>query len=236
MIRQVSRILFKPSDKLVIKLVVNLLDAYSLYESNTYDYLTMNPSGRIVIQYKTPNGVPWDISQVIYINIRNIYYWNKRIQSFYSKIQNPDLYTYYKSGNIEYNGDESMKFPIQLDVNQIIEFEPGLISDGRDGVIPGIFMRINISSQQVELSFNDFEAMMYLFSQINIGSEAMQLIIAQQLLLKEVESSKKFTNQDVVNKPKVSIFQNKIEDAEIEEIIIDNRVPITKNITSLDDL
>lgn len=237
MIKQASRHLVKPTDKLAIKLSVSLLDSYSLYETNMYDYLTICPSAHVTIQYKT--NAPWDRNQMVHINTSNIFYWNKMIQSFYKKVQNPDLYTYYKSGNIEYNGDDSYRTPIAMMGGEYIELEPGIITDERGTSIPGIFMRINISSNEVPLSFDAFESMMYVFSQINIGSEAMQLIIAEKLLRDDVESSKKFTNQEVVNKPKVNIFQKREDvndNVEVIEQVKDNRVKDVKPISSLDDI
>ena len=242
MIKQVSRILFKPTEKLTIKLSVGLLDSYNndsfynLFEANPYDYLTINLSANINIQYKTPE--PWDRSQTVHISDQNIYYWNRMIQMFYQKIQKPELYTYYKSGKIEHNGDESYKMPISLKGGEYIEFEPGIIVDEKGSELPGIMMRINVKEHQVELSFDEFESMMYLFSRINIGSEAMQLVIMKLMLDDKIADAKKnqIGGDYVPERSSVSIFQNRNEIREEEkESVVDNR-RIEQTVTSLDDL
>ena len=242
MIKQVSRILLKPTEKLTIKLSVGLLDSYnndsyySLFEGNPYDYLTINMSANITMQYKT--NIPWDRSQTVHISDQNIYYWNRMIQLFYQKIQKPDLYTYYTSGKIEYNGDESYRMSIPLKGGEYVEFEPGIIVDEKGTELPGVLMRLNIKDHQVELSFDEFESIMYMFSKINIGSEAMQLIITNLLLEEKIADAKK--NQVggtyVPEKSSVNIFQRKDEvREESKEMVADNR-KIQQTITSLDDL
>ena len=243
MIKQVSRILLKPTEKLSIKLSVGLLDSYnndsfySLFEGSPYDYLTINMSANINIQYKTE--APWDRSHTIHISDHNIYYWNRMIQTFYQKIQKPDLYTYYKSGRIEYNGDKTYIMPIMLKGGEFVEFEPGIIVDEKGTELPGIMMRINMKENQVELSFDEFESMMYLFSKINIGAEAMQLIITKLLLENKIADAKKnqIGGDYIPEKSSVNIFQRQeaIISDEAKEFVSGNR-PIQQQISSIDDL
>ena len=96
-----------------------------------------------------------------------------------------------------------------------------------------------MKENQVELSFDEFESMMYLFSKINIGAEAMQLIITKLLLENKIADAKKnqIGGDYIPEKSSVNIFQKQeaIISDEAKEFVSDNR-PIQQQISSIDDL
>lgn len=246
MIKSVSQMLLRPTEKLVIKLSVGLLDGigkesfYSLYSAELYDYLTFNTSANVLIQYKT--NEPYDRNQYIHINDMNIFHWNKELERFYQKLQRPDLFIYYKSGIIELNAKETDKQSISLRGGEFVELEPAVVFDKNGTPLPGINMRINIKDHVVDLSIDEFEAIYYKFRNLDIGAAGMRLVLARLIVDEKMKiqvnntlPNLKDTTVEVGQPVKIehgkSLFDGK-------EGVVDKRPPVVTNqpITSLDQL
>lgn len=213
------------TESLLVKLSVTLLDGkdtnaiYSIYETDIYDYITVNLMAYVVIQYKPKfDVIGWDVSRSIRVNEMSIFTLIRGLKDFYSIYQKEDLFTYYKSGSIECNATENDTVSIALFNNQFIELKPSTIIDPvTNEVLPGIIMNINNSDNKVQLSSDEFEAFMYRMSQINIQSEAMNLVMMSMLMEKDgkpmvsMNDPKSENNRvkDYVNTNKINIFQRK---------------------------
>lgn len=246
MIKSVSQVLLRPTEKLVIKLSVGLLDGtgkesfYSLYSAELYDYLTFNTSANVLIQYKT--NEPYDRNQYIHINDMNIFHWNKELSKFYQKLQRKDLFIYYTSGIIELNAKDTDKQSISLRGGEFVELEPAVIYDKNGTPLPGVVMRINIRDHAVDLSMDEFEAILYKFNNLDIGSAGMRLVLARLIVdekmkiqvndtLPNLRETMVEVGQPVHIENGKSLFDGK-------EGVIDKRPPVAVNqpITSLDQL
>ena len=209
---------------------------YNIYESDAgLSYLTLNPACYVVFQYKEPGGT-WDRSQTIHINDETIYQFNKGWQRFYRTLTRPDMFSYGKDGNISCNGTKKDKEVIQLRNGEIMELEPAVIFD-KTTPLPGVNIYINHSENKADLSIDEYEAVMYKFSRIDIGSQGMQLIITRLLLDKQLAETKSETDPGFRNKqPTMNIFQRK-ENSQVQEMVEDNRVVTQKeSIKTLDDI
>ena len=240
-IKSASLILLKPTDKLTVKLSVGLLDGfgkdsfYSIYDSGNGDYLTLNMASNIIIQYKPSGDIPYHPNQIIHINDTNIYRFNRILQDFYKIIIKPDMFTYYNNGTIKCNNTDNDKVSHMLRGNEFIEFEPSVVYDNKDHPFPGVLMRINEKSNQVDLSIDEFESLMYKFSQINITELSLQLINSRLLLEDKIIESKKDKCIGYKPKPTVgNVFEKQIEKEQVEEVV-DNRIE-TRVINSIEDL
>lgn len=246
MIKSVSQVLLRPTEKLVIKLSVGLLDGcgkesfYSLYSAELYDYLTFNTSANVLIQYKT--NEPYDRNQYIHINDMNIFHWNRELSKFYQKLQRKDLFLYYKSGVIELNAYETDRQSISLRGAEFVELEPAVVFDKNNTPLPGVIMRINVKEHAVDLSIDEFEAIYYKFHNLDIGSAGMRLVLARLIVdekmkiqvndtLPNLRETMVEVGQPVNIENGKSLFDGK-------EGVEDKRPPVMTNqpITSIDQL
>lgn len=246
MIKTVSQVLLRPTDKLVIKLSVGLLDGngkesfYSLYSAEMYDYLTFNTSANVLIQYKS--NEPYDRNQYIHINDMNIFHWNKELNKFYQKLQRKDLFIYYKSGVIELNAYETDKQSIALRGGEFVELEPAVVFDKNNTALPGVNMRINIKDHVVDLSMDEFEAICYKFRNLDIGAAGMRLVLARLIVDEKMKIQVNDTlpglRDTMVEVGKPVNIENGKSLFDGKEGVYDNRPPVVKNqpITSLDQL
>lgn len=239
MIKSASVTLLKPTEKLIIKLSVNLLDGlnkesfYSIYETEMYDYLTMNMAANVIFQFKPPQGIPWDRSHSVHVNDGNIYQVNKFFQDFYRIMNRPGLFTY-GTNSISCNSTNEDVRAIALKGSEFMELEPSVIYDTNGTALPGVNLRLNIKDNKVELSIDEFEAIMYKLSKIDITSDAMKLLILRIVMEERIENTKKMPNPSYTSRPPVgNVFQQKVEPK--EEVVVDNR-SVMGGITSLDDL
>ena len=233
MIKSVSHIILQPTKNLNIKLMVNITDYkdgidcyYSLYESIQGDYLTFNLNPRVIIQYKSDDKI-WDPSKSICIDSGNILTWTRGINRFYKDIQNPDLFTYFDSGNIQCNHPDRYKKTIQLRHSGIVELIPTVLVDG-SSIYPGISMSLNMKDNRVDMTFDEFESIVYKFQNFDMHGEALKLIILKELMENKVKKGGPGKPRTVEYiEPKKNIFQNyesRIKDSENEEVVQDKRV------------
>lgn len=246
MIKSVSQMLYKPTETLVIKLSVGLLDGtdkemfYSLYATERYDYLTFNTSANIIIQYKTK--APYDRNQMIHINIGNIYQWRKFLKDVYVEVMSvKGLFNREgKNGPLIINEKLSVKKSVTLKGNEYVEFEPTVVVDKGNVMLPGVAMRINIKDNRVDLTYDEFESMMTIFGGIDISSAAMQLILARLIVdsKMKIETSDRLPelSERVVNpNDRPSLYGTLSEE---RETVVDNRPKsiFDNKPTSLDDI
>lgn len=245
-IRSVSQSLFKQLEsKLSIKISVNLMDGfdkdsfYNLFETSGGSYLTMNINPTIVFQYKT-NG-PYDKSQMVRITELDMVVLIKSLKEFYAKLSRPNMFTYYKSGNITCEARRDDIVTISFRSGGFIELEPGVISDSDGKPLPGVYLYINMKNHKTEISFDEFEYILYVFNKLDLRTEAQNLVIQRLLLEERLLNTKKDTPSNTGTSRQTSsygtrsIFQ-KIEDYEpMPEISIDNR-RISQQPRSLDDI
>ena len=101
--KSVSQNLIPPTDKMSVKLKVDLTNSktnqdsfYNIFQSQTGNYLTFNINAAIVIQYKTIAS-SYDASNSIRITDESMFKVVKSMNEFYKKLLRKDLFTYYKS-------------------------------------------------------------------------------------------------------------------------------------------
>lgn len=248
MTKSISLVLMR-TESLVVKLSVTLLDSknsntvYSIYETNIYDYITVNLVAYITIQYK-PNLVDgsqqWDPSRTIRVNEMSMFTLLRGLKEFYSKYQREDLFTYYKSGMIECNATPEDKVTITLINNQFIELIPDVLVDNNNLVLPGVIMNLNNTDNKVKLSSDEYEAFMYKMNQTNIQAEALNLVTMSMIMEKDgkpVNPTISTTNQPQQKETVyrgVNIFQKKEEAMKVDSVQ-DKRIQV-ETPSSLDDL
>ena len=233
MIKSVSHIILQPTKNLNIKLIVNITDYkdgvdcyYSLYESIQGDYLTFNFNPRVILQYKSDDKI-WDQSKSVFIDSGNILTWTTGINRFYKDIQNPDLFTYFDSGNIQCNHPSRYHRIIQLRHSGIVELIPTVIADG-SSIYPGIAMSLNMKENKVEMTFDEFESIVYKFQHFDMQGEALKLIILKELMENKVRKggpNKHRTTEYI--EPRANVFQkyeSRIKDSESKEMVQDKRI------------
>ena len=141
-------------------------------------YLNISPHAYIMIKY-VEKGKPWSASDNVYITPRNIYSFKTDLELFYNFLMdNSDkLYAYGKNGYIVSMGDtKPFERVIPLGNNQLLLLEPTTIYDGTGKPLPGIYMYINVKSNMIELSIEEFESFYNLFLDINIHQESILLL------------------------------------------------------------
>lgn len=248
MIKTASSTLLK-TESLHVKLSVSLLNganennAYRIFSNDSHDYLTFEPVYYIAIQYKQPYGTPWNNAMVCHVNQYNIVTLRQELRQFYSEYSKPDTFIYYKSGNVELS-DYGTKISrtIGLKGGDSLTISPKVINDPKSSsLLPGVQICINFTDYACELSTDEFEAFVDIFSTINMRLEAIQLINST-LLLSLVEKRnfvKPYENKDdkPVNPVNVSKPKNlftKPQKETVEETV--DRLVKEATINSLDDL
>lgn len=238
MIKAVSLILLKPTEKLTIKLSVNLLDGFSkesfyyIYEQERYDYLTVNIAANVLLQFKPPTGVPWDRSHTVHVNDNNIFQVNRFFQDFYKVMTRPNLFSYGKA--ISCNATKEDIRAIALRGGEFMELEPSVIFDTNGTELPGLILRLNMRDNKIELSIDEYEAIMYKLSRLDIMSDAIKLLSLRISMEDRIQNSKKMTNPSYEpTAPAGNVFQQKIESK--PEVVIDSRLT-NCGIGSIDDL
>lgn len=247
MTKSISLVLMR-TESLMVKLSVTLLDGkdtnavYSIYETDMYDYVTVNLAAYVTIQYKPKmeGNVPWDPSRVVRVNEMSMFTLLRGMKDFYNRYQREDLFTYYKQRDqIDCNALPSDKVTIALINNQFIELTPDVITDPvTNAILPGIIMKLNNTDNKIALSSDEFEALLYRLTQLNIPSEAMSLVSLAMSMTKE---GKTVYNADVSQDnnakktmSRTNIFQRKEEAMKVDSVI-DKRIT-TDTPSSLDDL
>lgn len=246
-IKSVSQTLFKQTDsKLTIKITTNVLDGmdettyYNLYETDRYDYLSININSYINIQYKA-ESLAYDRNQTVRITDNDLYQLNKKLMEFYKKLTRSDMFTYYKSGIITCNSRRDDIMTISLKSGGFLELEPGVILDkNTNTALPGVYLYINMKDQKAEISIDEFEFLLYKFSRIDINSEGIKLITLKLLLedkitpqkTRSIERSERPITDPIKKSPvkSVSIF-----DAEQSTEQVITPTPL-KTIDSIDQL
>ena len=246
-IKSVSQTIFKQTDsKLVIKLSSVVLDGmdeisyYNLYETDRYDYLSVNVNSYITIQYKA-ESLAYDRNQTVRITDNDLYQFNKKLMDFYKKLTRSDMFTYYKSGTITCNSRRDDVITISLKSGGFLELEPGVIVDkNTNSALPGVYLYINMKDQKAEISIDEFEYLLYKFSRIDINSEGLKLIMMKLLLEDKLTPTKSrvLDNDTQITSDPIRRSQNKpvsIFDAEqkIERVV--TPTPL-KTINSIDQL
>ena len=187
----ISSNVFNPTDKLKIQLSVGLnnneySNLVNIYETAKGTYISINPNIVVAMKYSIPNK-EWEKTDTIYINERNIFTLRTGLHSFYTKLMREDMFAYDTKGyvaEINSNGDANDIETIPLTKGQILRLEPAILYDKQGNSLPGVMMRINMESNEVDLSIDEFEAMMDMFNHINIRQEGMVLLQTYLLLRK----------------------------------------------------
>lgn len=212
----ISSNLFNPTEKLKIQLSVGLNnDEYknlvNVYENAKGIYISFNPNIVIKMTFNSPNK-KWEKTDVIYINERNIYMLVAGLHEFYEKLMTSDRFIYNDKGYVvEINSKDSCQ-NVSLTKGQMIQLEPAILYDKQGYSLPGVMLRVNMKSNEVDLSIDEFESMMYMFDHIRIHQEGM-LVLQTYLLMRKKELMSQITQdqnqKQTTNKPfnyKKSIF------------------------------
>lgn len=177
----VSTTLLNPTEKLKIQLSVGFNDneyknLISVYETKKATYITINPNIVVAIKYVMQNK-EWERTDAIYINERNIYALNAGLSNFYKKLLREDLFIYNTKGyavEIMSKGNDIEVIP--LTKGQVMQLEPAIVHDKQGNTLPGVMVRINKTANEVDLSIDEFEAMINIFRDIRIRQEGMTLL------------------------------------------------------------
>lgn len=240
--KTVSQHLLRPMDKLVLKLSVSLVNGrtnqdgyYNIYEQPNANYLTFNLDAAVIFQYKVAGT--YDPNQIVRVTDETLYQVNKALQEFYKKLLRPDLFSYYKSGAITCNPRRDDTKTISLKTGGFMELEPGVIADAAtNSVLPGVFLYLNEKNNKIELSIDEFEAIMYKLSKLDINGYGMQLVLASELFSDKMAKNSYGGTYKATQKPSTpNIFQKRISQPSVEEVI-DNRVKQSTQPSSIDDL
>ena len=241
--RNISNVLLKPTDELVIKLSVRITDRnnndiyYTSFKIGSSQYDTIDLKKSIILQYIPPmiNGrkKTYDKSRYIHIDETNIFTLIELLHSFYDVLKSKEtIFKYYDSGYIEYCYDKENIMKRSLKRGESIELEPTVITEETSSIcIPGITMRLNKKDNALNLSIDEFESVLYLFNKINLSTEAMLLLLAHNLVIenKKMPISK-------ANKKDNSYWHNEVDITEDYDYIIDNRNPHQTYYDSLYDI
>jgi hypothetical protein len=250
MIKTTSLTLLR-TESLQVKLSVSVLNGlnennvYRMFSNSSYDYLTVEPSYYIGLQYKPNNNLPWNTSMTCRIDRYSIVTVRQELRKFYAEFSKPDTFIYYTSGNLELS-----EFGVQLSMSlslkggNMLTIKPKVIIDNNSQVlIPGVELCINFTEYACDLSSDEFEALVDIFSTINMRAEAMQLINTT-LLLSLIDGKNYISDQTInaqeeqapvrIAKPKPkSIFDRKPKEA-VDDTV--DRLVKESTLSSLDDL
>ena len=180
----ISSTLFSPTDKFKIQMSISLNNneynnLINTFETDRGIYISINPNIVVMMKY-CPQNKTWEKTDNIYITVQNIYSLRSGLISFYRKIMREDIFIYNIKGYVaEINSSQNIADDIEiisLTKGQFIKLEPSIIYDKQGNPLPGIMMRINSESNEVDLSMEEYEAMMNMFDSINIRQEGLLLL------------------------------------------------------------
>lgn len=184
-VKSISKNLLKITEKLDIKLSVNILDnqrnnsIYSYYHATPQNsYFVINISSFVGITYKDNSG-QWDSNKRIKINNNNIYQLVTGLKRARNNLYHPKLFEYHDDGDITVNNDivrrQTVDISNLLD-GQCIEIIPSVVYDIDEKAMVGVMMHINNSEYWVDLSVDEFETFVYFFENLNIGTETQMVV------------------------------------------------------------
>lgn len=248
--KSVSQNLIPPTDKMSVKLKVDLTNSktnqdsfYNIFQSQTGNYLTFNINAAIVIQYKTIAS-SYDVSNSIRITDESMFKVVKSMNEFYKKLLRKDLFTYYKSGSITCEARRDDKKTISLKTGGFVELEPGVIVDeNTNEALPGVFMYINVKENKIDLSIDEFEALLYRLTKVDIVKDGFNLVLGKLLLEDRLEKNRGHINKNVDNNvsktplystTNMNIFAKK-EPTTSSEVVMGGK-PVSNTPKSLDDI
>lgn len=180
----ISSTLFSPTDKFKIQISITLNNneynnLINTFETDRGIYISINPNIVVVMKYCPPNKT-WEKTDNIYITVSNIYSLRSGLISFYKKIMREDMFIYNIKGYAkEINPSQNIEDDVEiipLTKGQFLRLEPSIIYDKQGNPLPGVMMRINSESNEVDLSMEEYEAMMNMFDSINIRQEGLLLL------------------------------------------------------------
>lgn len=214
----ISSILFNPTDKFKIQMSISLNNneynnLINTFETDRGIYISINPNIVVVMKYCPPNK-GWEKTDNIYITVGNIYSLRAGLVSFYKKIMREDIFIYNIKGYVtEINSSQSIEDDVEiisLTKGQFIRLEPSIIYDKQGNPLPGIMMRLNTESNEVDLSMEEYEAMMNMFDSINIRQEGLLLLQTYLMIRKKpIEQKKSTPPQTKTTDTPYSIFDRK---------------------------
>lgn len=257
-VKSISKNLLRITEKLDIKLSVNILDnqrnnsLYSMYyASPQYSYFIVDIKSFVGITYKEKNGV-WDSSKRIKINNNNIYQLVAGLRRARNNIYHPELFIYEDSGDIFTNADIVKRQTVLINNlmdGQCIQIVPSVIYDTDEKALVGVLMYINRSEHCIDLSVDEFETLTYFFETFNLSLET-QAVVNMFLIQQQQEKGfgsvderptnnnneiqyKKEPNISKNNTKRVILFKDdsNVSKEEVKGCIVKNKRP-----KSLDDL
>ena len=190
----ISSILFSPTDKFKIQMSITLNNneynnLINTFETDRGVYISINPNIVVIMKYCPMNNRKWERTDNIYITITNIYPLRAGLLSFYKKIMREDIFIYNTKGYVEeINLSRNIENDIEvipLTKGQFLRLEPAIIYDKQGNSLPGVMMRINSESNEVDLSMEEYEAMMNMFESINIRQEGFLLLQTYLMIRKK---------------------------------------------------
>lgn len=201
----ISSTLFNPTGKLKIQLSVGLnndefKNFVNVYENSKGVYISINPNIVIVMKYVI-SGKEWVRQDNVYINERNIYTLNMGLNDFYKKLMRENTFIYNNKGYVD-GINWSDQGVIPLTKGQFLQLEPTILYDKRGEPYPGVMLRINVKANEVDLSLDEYEAMMHMFQSVRIREEGMlllQLYLAIRKNPLKIEGAPKSSKATVTN-------------------------------------
>ena len=158
--------------------------------------MTIEPNYYIALQYKSPNPKePWNSSMTCHVNQLNIVALRRELKAFLEEYSKPNTFIYYTSGRMELSEyGRSLSRSFMLKGSDTIMLEPKVIVDQKSGdLIPGVELCVNFKDYAVELSVDEFEALVDILTTINMRQEAMQII--NTTLLASLTDGKKYIRE-----------------------------------------
>lgn len=186
MYRSISGNLYGPipinNPAITITLCVVITDnndnyAFSRYIIQGKDYITFNPKGYIRIKY-TCKDTPWERHHQVIITQRNIYQMRLGLKAFYQQVfGQTNLFEYDERNKlVRCNADERDDRIIELGMAQVIRLRPTIVDDRQGTLYPGVNITINREENQSNLSIEEFEGLVDLFSHIDLFQASLSLL------------------------------------------------------------
>lgn len=255
MIKSITKTLLKPTEKLEIKLSVNLISKtqpdrnyYSIFERDGLGYMKVDITSSVVIDIKDKEG-GWSRDKRLHLNYKNMYQFISGLKKFNDIMNNGDFFTYNKNGTIDltFEKDKDEVFMSNLQFNQFVKLTPAIIHDCDDRPLAGMYMFINNTANIVDLSMDEFESILYLMDNLNISIESQALLnmyVLEQLKLgvgntnrdvsKKIEENKNELKEELMKTGAANIFDLALMNKEQETVT--GGVLLNKQPQSLDDL